>query len=453
MEESKTVGKSIVESLFDEGTFAELGAYIKRADGNPVGVVGGYGSVNGKLVYAFAQDSDRRKGAFDLLQAKKIAALYEKAVENGAPIVGVFDSAGTFVTDGTTAASAYGLFLKTVSDASGVIPQIAVIRGVCTGLSATVAATFDLCVTVKDRTVWSVNSPFLLGKEVGTQESTAANGMSSISAESEEEAVMLARKLATILPDSSAEGVSPAEDPDDANRAVDVNGLSGKDLIAALVDSGDFTEIGAGFGKGMITGLATFGGVICGIVASDPTVDGGALTCDGAKKAAKLIGFCDCFGIPVVTVVDSCGVSLARADEDGALAAQLGKLAMAYAGSSNAKITVVTGKAYGAAFTLLGSGQLGADLVCALPDAEISVMAPESAVAFLWNDRIDENTSRAALEEEWKKTVASPVSAAGDGSIDDVVDPSELRKRICSALYMLLCKSGKPARRHQNLPL
>ena len=237
---------------------------------------------------------------------------------------------------------------------------------------------------------------------------------------------------------------------DDVNRTVSVDGLTGKELVRVLTDAGAFLEIGEAYASGIRTGFGRFGGVTCGIVAGE----GDVLTAEGAKKAARLVSLCDSFSIPVITLVDSTGVTVDAKEEKAPLAAQLGKLAMAYAGADTAKITVVTGKAYGATFTLMGSKALGADMVYALPTAEISTMAPEAAVAFLWNGRITEDVTRASLEEEWRTTRATPQAAAADGSVDDVVDPAELRQRICSAVYMLMAKSeGAPTRKHCNLPL
>lgn len=454
MEKGITSGSARIAALFDPGTFAEIGAYVKRADEGLTGVVCGYGAVDGKLVYAFAQDSDRRKGAFDALQAEKIATLYAMAVKNGAPVVGVFDSVGAILADGASAMSAYGKFLKTVSDASGVIPQIALISGVCAGLSATVAAMFDLTVTVKGSAELFVNAPFLIGKETGDAAAVAANGLSSVLAENEADAFSKVKTLLSILPSNNAEGVIAEEIIDDLNRAVSVEGLSGAALLEQLADAGRFLAVGEGYADGMFTAFARFGGVTCGVVANDASADGGRITADGAKKAAKLISFCDSFSIPLLTLVDSVGVQVSAEAEAAPLAAQLGKLAMAYASADCAKITVVTGKAYGAAFTLMGSHALGADTVYALPEAEISVMDPQAAVAFLWNDRITPSVTRASLEAEWIEKHASPEAAAADGSLDDVIDPAELRQRICSAVYMLLVKNGaSPARKHCNLPL
>ena len=453
MEKGTTVGCAKIAALFDAGTFVETGAFMKRGN-DLTGVVCGYGAVNGKLVYAFAQDSDRKKGAIDALQAEKIAMLYNMALKNGAPVVGMFDSVGATVADGASVLSAYGKLLKVVSDASGIIPQIAIINGVCAGMAATVAAMFDVVVTVKDQSELYVNAPFLAGKEIGTTDYTAQNGLATIAAENEGDAVAKAVKLVSMLPSNCEEGVAIEDITDDINRTVAVEGLAGKDLVNTLCDAGTFVSLGDAYATEMITGLASFGGVTCGVVANDASVNGGVITCEGAKKAAKLISFCDSFSIPVITLVDSVGVATDAEAEGAPLAAQLGKLAMAYATADTAKIGVVCGKAYGAAFTLMGSKALGADMVYALPTSEISVMAPASAVAFLWNDKITEEVTRADLVEKWTKECASPEAAAADGSIDDVVKASELRQRICAAGYMLMMKNGNaPARKHCNLPL
>lgn len=454
MERSTTVGSAKIAALFDAGTFVETGAYVKRADGALTGVVSGYGAVGGKLVFAFAQDSDRQKGAFDALQAEKIVSLYRMAMKNGAPVVGFFDSVGAFVYEGSAVLSAYGKLLKVVSDASGVIPQIAVINGVCSGMAATVAASFDLTVSVKDQSKLFVNAPFITGKEVGSTEFVAQNGLSSVVAENEDDAKAKVAKLISLLPSNNAEGVCIEEITDDVNRTLCAECAGGKALVAEIADRADVFEIGAEYAPEMLTALIKLGGVTCGVVANDPAVQNGCITVEGAKKAAKWISLCDSLSIPVLTLVDSEGVEAGKDAENAPLAAQLGKLAMAYATADTATVTAVVGKAYGAAFTLMGSKALGADMVYALPCAEISVMAPESAVAFLWNDRITAETTRAELVTEWKETQANAERAATDGSIDDVVDPTELRQRLCSAVYMLLMKNdGVPARKHCNLPL
>ena len=443
MKKNTSVGSQRIAGLFDAGTFVELGAYRKRPDGAVTGAVCGYGAVNGRLVYAFSQDSDRQKGAFDDPQAEKIAALYALALKNGAPVVGIFDSAGAYVADGASALSAYGKLLASVSRASGAIPQIALIGGICAGLSATAAAMFDLTVLVEGKSQLFVNAPFLIGKEVGSADFAREKGLSSLTVASEEEAFATLRRLIDLLPANAEEGVAAGEAADDVNRTV-----SSSDP-AALADAGSLLEIGAGYADEMRVYLARFGGVPCGMVAAS-----GVITAEGAKKATRFVSFCDSFGLPVVTLTDSEGVAVSSAEEGSPLAAALGKLAMTYANATTAKITAVVGKAYGAAFTLLGSKALGADVVYALPTAEISTLAPEAAVAFLWNDQITEATTREALIAKWKAECASPEAAAADGSVDDIIDPAELRQRICAAVYMLLDKgNGEPARLHSNLPL
>lgn len=440
---NNSVGSQRIARLFDAGTFVELGAYRKRPDGAQTGAVCGYGAVNGRLVYAFSQDSDRQKGAFDALQAEKIADLYALALKNGAPVVGMFDSAGAYVADGASALSAFGKLLASVSRASGAVPQIAFISGICAGLAATAAAMFDLTVLVDGKSQLSVNAPFVVGKEVGTVEYAREKGLSSVTVAGEDEAIATLRTLIDLLPANAEEGVAAETSSDDVNRAVTTA------EVGELADAGTLLEIGAGYADEMRVSLARFGGVPCGIVANN-----GVITADGAKKAARFIGFCDSFGLPVITLTDSVGIAVSSAEEGSPLAAALGKLAMTYANATTAKITAVVGKAYGAVFTLMGSKALGADVVYALPAAEISTMVPESAVAFLWNDQITETTTREELVAKWKAECASPEAAAADGSIDDVIDPAELRQRICAAVYMLLEKNdGTPNRLHSNLPL
>lgn len=302
---------------------------------------------------------------------------------------------------------------------------------------------FDLTVLVDGKSQLSVNAPFVVGKEVGTVEYAREKGLSSVTVAGEDEAIATLRTLIDLLPANAEEGVAAETSSDDVNRAVTTA------EVGELADAGTLLEIGAGYADEMRVSLARFGGVPCGIVANN-----GVITADGAKKAARFIGFCDSFGLPVITLTDSVGIAVSPAEEGSPLAAALGKLAMTYANATTAKITAVVGKAYGAVFTLMGSKALGADVVYALPAAEISTMVPDSAVAFLWNDQITETTTREELVAKWKAECASPEAAAADGSIDDVIDPAELRQRICAAVYMLLEKNdGTPNRLHSNLPL
>lgn len=450
------VSKERLEMLFDIGTFVELGAYTKRTSSETdfEGVVCGYGAVNGRLVFAFAQDSGRTKGAFGERHAKKISDMYSLAIKNGAPIVGIFDSAGAMVYDGASALASYGAFMSCASKASGIVPQIAIIDGVCGGSAAVVASMFDFCVTVKDVSKLYVNAPSVIGGDSGKSSFAAANGISAIEAENEGEAFDFAKQLLSIIPQNNAEGVSFGES-DDINREIsfDADAYKIDDLIGELVDNGEIVRIYEKYAKGLYIGFARFGGVTSAIIASDRSADGGALDIKSARAAARMLSFCDSFSIPVVTLVDSVGLDVSLESEGAAYASELAKLAFAYTSSDNAKLTVVLGKAYGAAFTLLGSKSVGADLAYALPDAAISVLSPEASVAFVWNDKVGEKT-REEVEAEWKEKCASVAEAADKGEIDDIIEPSELRKRICAALLMLAFKADSaPSRKHAIMPL
>lgn len=438
MDRNLSAGGRKISSLFDAGTFVEIGAYIKRRGEAEAydGVICGYGSVSGKLAFAFVQDSDRTHGAFDEAGARKIEMLYDMAIKNGAAVIGVFDSAGAYVAEGSAALSAYGRFISCVARASGVVPQIALYDGLCTGLALTVSNMFDLSVNVEGKSELYLTA--------ANKENKCFNP--AINVKSEEEAYAKVRELVEILPQNNMDDAS-AMSGDDASREVSVEGATGKALVEALCDNGAFTEIYAKE-SGIVTGFAFFGGKLCGVVASDNTCDAGKVGGIGAKKAANLISFCDRFGISVLTLVDSEGLC------DCACGKCTAMIASAYANATCPKVTVVVGKAYGASFTLLGSKSIGADIALALDTSVISVMSPESAVAFLMNDQITAEKSRAEVEAEWCEKYASAENAAENGDVDDIVDEATLRARICSALYMLAVKAdGAPERKYARTPL
>ena len=429
MDKNSTIGNQKIASLFDCGTFVEIGAYIKRsnADNAYDGVICGYGSISGKLAFAFVQDSDRTKGAFDEIGAKKIGMLYDMAIKNGAPVIGVFDSAGAVVLDGSAALTAYGSFMACVAKASGIVPQIALIDGVCTGLSLCTSAMFDIIVKVENKAQTYISA---------TSKNNEKAIKPTILAKNEDAAFAIARELVEILPQNNNDNACIMSG-DDANRASSIASLTGKALCEELCDNSKFIEFNAEAGKELVCGLGFFGGVLCGVVASNNEVNGGKLTCRGVKKACELISFCDRFNISLVTLVDCEGFS------DNICSSAPATLVSAYANATNAKVTVVCGKAYGAGFTLLGSKAIGADIEFSTENAIISVMSPESAVAFLMNDEITHEKSRAEVEAEWCAKYASAICAAEKGDIDDVIAPDEVRARICAALYMLATKADK----------
>ncbi len=446
------VSKERIEKLFDAGTFVELGAYTRRTESSESfeSVVCGYGAVNGTLAFAFAQDSGRTKGAFGERHAKKIADMYSLAVKNGAPVIGVFDSAGAVVYDGAAALAAYGKVMKCISEASGIIPQIALVDGVCGGSSAVMASMFDFTLTVKDKSKLYVNSPVVVGDEVAKTAFAAANGLSALECADEADAFAKVKELISLLPANNADGVMVENLTDDLNKKITFNSENYKidKLVEKLADGGKFVRLYEKYAENVFAGFAVLGGVKTGVVALC-----GKLDIKAARLAAKTVSFCDSFSMPLVTLVDSEGLDTALEAESASYASELARLSFAYTSSSNAKVSVIIGKAYGAAFTLLGSKSVGADIAYALEGACISVLSPEASVAFVWNDKVG-NQSREELEAEWKEKCASAKDAADCGEIDDVIASSELRKRICAALSMLLFKADTaPARKHSVMPL
>lgn len=447
-EKQETKGRTEMLALFDAGTFVETGAFVRRkgVDEPYDAVLTGYGSVDGKLAFAFVQDSDRKSGALDDVGAMKIEKLYEQALSVGAPVIGLFDSAGAVVYDGTPALTAYGRVMKCVSNASGIIPQIALIEGTCTGMAAVIATMFDFTVTVREHSEISFNH----GAAKGNDKTPYAEncGLSALNTVEEAEAVAFVRAMITLLPRNNRD-VADTETLDKPIRPIRADELTGLALVNAVADYGRSINLYDAFAPEMITALCSIGGRTCGVIATDASIAYGKLTPKGARKAARLVSFCDCFSIPVVTLVDSAGVDTSAPREP---APAFGKLAKAYITATTAKITVVVGNAYGASFTLLGSRALGADLALALPEAVISVLPPEVAVAFVMNDEITLEKPREAVENEWINKIASPVKAAESGDIDDIIKPSELRARLCSALYMLEEKADTTPDRKHGVP-
>lgn len=447
-EKQETKGRAAMLALFDAGTFVETGAFVRRkGDGEAYdAVLTGYGSVCGKLAFAFVQDSDRKAGALDEVGADKIEKLYEQALRVGAPVIGVFDSAGAVVFDGAAALTAYGRVMKCVSGASGIIPQIALVEGVCTGMASVIASMFDVTVTVKALSELAFHSGAAKGEDKTPYAENC--GLTAINTEDEAAAIAAVRDLITLLPRNNRD-VADVDPTDDPARAVPADELTGLALVKALADNGRVIDLYESFAPEMTTALCAIGGRTCGVIATDASANDGRLTPKGARKAARLVSFCDAFSIPVVTLVDSAGVDNSAPREP---APAFGKLAKAYITATTAKVTVVVGNAYGAAFTLLGSRALGADLALALPETVISVLPPEVAVAFVMNDAITAEKPREAVEAEWMETVASPVAAAESGDIDDIIPAVELRARLSSALYMLAEKADTAPDRKHGVP-
>ena len=403
-----------LQLLFDEGTFVEIDSFTKSGDGRAEAAAG-FGSVDGCPVYAFAQNSDVEGGAMSKAQAAKICKVYELAEKTGAPVVGIYDSIGARLNESCEMLAAYGDVMLKANNLSGVVPQIAVIAGPCLGASSMIAAAADVVIMSED-------GQFALqtNGEGGDLKEASESGLVHLTAKDDKEAVAKARELITLLPSNNLSG-APITDFAE----------SGASIIAAVMDQDSFIEFQAGFGAGFIAGLAKLGGNTVGVVASEEkTADGKA-----CEKAARLVRFCDAFAIPVITFVNAesfCCIKAAC------------KLTNAYAEATTAKISVITGEAYGAVYMALAGAAAGVDVAYAWPTASISALNPTTAAVMLWSDKLkgssNPTTDRAKLIAEYKDQEACPFKAAGDGFVQDVIEPSETRLKLYAALDMLAGK-------------
>ena len=427
----KLTARARMDVIFDEGTFAEVGAFI--GDGEEFcPVVTGYGAVDGMLVFAFSQDYSRLHGAMGKAHAKKICKIIEMALEVNAPVIGVFDSAGAKIDEGSDALNACGEVISSLAFSKGMIPTIAVIAGPCGGAGAVAASLCDVIIVAeKTGSLYMVPSSMLEDKTLGKPEKLAETGVSAITAEDDASACLAARAICRYF---TPEMITS----DDGNRAFDASVFENPkydvhSVIGSLFDAGSFTELFAKRAPQMTVGLASMNGRVCGVIANNPSFKDGKMCPGACEKAVKLIKLCRTIDVPVVTLVDGVGVGTTDKIEIGGVAGKLAELAMAYSASAR-KVTVITGEAYGTAYSVLGSKALGADFVLALDRAKISPMNPVSAVEFLGEvydeSKVDE------IAAKWADENASPLEAAKKGYVDDIIEASELRARVASALEM-----------------
>lgn len=429
-----------LQLLFDEGTFVEIDGFVKSGDGYAEALAG-FGSVDGCPAYAFAQNSDVAGGAMSKAQAAKIRKVYDLATKTGAPVIGLYDSVGARLKEGSDMLAAYGDLLLASNNLSGVVPQISVVLGPCLGTSAMIAVSADVV-------VMSEKGQLAIGTD-GTQGSMASAqkaGLAHIAAKDEQEAIANARRVVSMLPSNNLSNASISEFADFAASAAadDTYGV-----IAAAVDADSFVELQKEYGSAVVAGLARVGGNTVGIVASQPAVQEGTIDSDSCSKAARMIRFCDAFAIPVVSFVNSAGFSSLK---------EAVKLSNAYSEATTAKVTVITGSAYGPLYIAVAGRGANADVVMAWPDAVVSPLAPETAAMILWSDKLKNAANpiadRAQLIEDFKATEASPFVAAADGYISDIIDPADTRAKLFAALDMLAGKrvSTLP-KKHSNIQI
>lgn len=479
----KLTARERLEVLFDEASFEEWDMFVEhdcndfgmqenRIPGD--GVVIGYGTVNGRLVFAFSQDFTVLGGSLSAAHARKICKVMDKAMLAGAPLIGLNDSGGARIQEGVDSLAGYAdVFQKNVL-ASGVIPQISMIMGPCAGGAVYSPAMTDFIFMVKDSSYMFVTGPEVVktvtheevtqeelgGAVTHTTKSSVADG----AFEDDIEALLQLRRFIDFLPANNKEkppmlptGDSAQRDeqsletlvPENPNLPYDM-----KELILKVVDDEDFFEIQQHFAANIITGFGRVQGETVGFVANQPMVLAGCLDISSSRKAARFVRFCDAFNIPIVTFVDVPGFLPGTSQEYGGIIKHGAKLLFAYAEATVPKITIITRKAYGGAYDVMSSKHLRGDLNYAWPSAEIAVMGPKGAVEIIFrNDRNDEQkiTERT---EEYRQKFANPFVAGARGFVDDVIQPSQTRRHLCRDLAMLRNKElSNPWKKHDNIPL
>lgn len=477
----KKTARERIAMLFDAGSFIETGAFVTRKYDNEggaedvaaEGVVTGYGTVDGRLVYAYAQDYTVANGSVGEMHAEKICNVMDMALKMGAPIIGILDSDGARITEGLDAVKGYGEIFRKSAIASGVIPQISVVLGRCAGGAAFVTAMSDFTFMVDKISYVYMNGPSVIkgfGNDDVTDESLGGaethsekSGLAAVRCGNEEDCFAKVKQLISYLPSNNLDAPFDCDCTDDLNRTSQVlnelaeNGSAYdmKAVIAEVVDDGVFAEVYANYAKNIITGFARMNGSSIGVVAN---AAGGELDGKASEKGARFVRFCDSFGIPVVTFTDVSGYTVDQDEEYNGLIGNSAKLLYAFSEASVPKVNVIVGKAYGSAYIAMNSNHIGADMVFAWPIAEISVMGAEGAANIVFEDDIAVSDNpvetRNAKINEYKEKYASPYAAAARGYADDVIEPAETRQRVAAALEMLMSKrESRPAKKHGNIPM
>jgi len=482
----KLTARERIELLLDPGTFSELERYVTHRSEDiglkekffTDGVITGYGTVDGRSVYVYAQDFTVMGGALGEMHGKKIARVMDLAAESGAPVVGLIDSGGARINEGVRSLFGYAQIFRRNTLYSGVVPQISLVLGPCAGGAAYSPAVQDMIIMVENQSFMFLTGPEVIksvtGEVVdfeslgGADVHLGISGTAHLKTRNDAEALLLARKVLGYLPSNNVENPPFVDTGDDPNRMDEaLNSLvpinpaepySMHDAIEMIVDRGSFLELQAAFARNAIVGLARMGGYTVGIVSQEPAVMAGVLDIDSADKIARFVRFCDSFNIPLVTFLDSPGFLPGTDQEHRGVIRHGAKVLFAYADATVPKIQIISRKAYGGAMIVMSSKLMGADLSFAWPSAEIAVMGPEGAANILYRKQIetaaDPAAERERIVEEYRKQFLNPYAAAADGFIDDVIEPRETRKRVIAALLALREKStSTPARKHGNIPL
>ena len=489
-QKGKLTARERIELLLDDGSFEEFDMFVthrctdfglEKQHYYSDGVVTGYGTIDGRVVYVFAQDFTVFGGSLSLAYAEKICKVMEKALKMGAPVIGLNDSGGARIQEGVNSLAGYAEIFQRNIMASGVIPQISAIFGPCAGGAVYSPALTDFTIMTKENSYMFVTGPKVVktvtGEEVTEQELGGAlthgskSGVSHFIADDEREGILMIRKLISFLPQNNLEDppMEPCDDPidrleDELNTIIPENPnkpYNVKDVIYSIVDYSEFMEVQRNYAMNIVTGFARFNGMPVGIVANQPNYLAGVLDINASRKAARFVRFCDAFNIPLVTLVDVPGFLPGTSQEYGGIIIHGAKLLFAYGEATVPKITVILRKAYGGAYCVMSSKHLRGDINYAWPMAEIAVMGPKGAIEVLKNKeikQIEESEEKADFiakhEEDYVKKFATPYNAAKYGYIDDVIEPRNTRFRVIRALQSLATKKDvNPPKKHDNIPL
>ncbi len=462
----KLTARERVAKLLDAGSFVETDALVSR-NGDYAGVVTGSGTVQDRPVYVFAQDFTVHGGAMGQMQAQKIVKVLDLAQKTGAPVIALCDSAGVRIDEGAAAMNAYASVFTRLAKLSGVVPVIALVLGPVVGGAAMIAQLADITIEAENVGQLMVYGPQVMSaisgktvdaKAVGGAKTMAAQGGVALTAKDEDEAISLAVQVLDYLPGCNAEDAAIV-DTDDMNRILPVlDAADAESQLAAMADGAAYVELFKDYGKEIRVALTRVGGRPVGLVVGNGKENDGVLTAQSASKAARFIRLCDCYSLPVVSLINSKGVAVPAVDEQAATIKATTQLLYAYAEATTAKVSIVTGNAIGQAYVAMG-GKNNADVTYAWPGAVISALTPEAAVQVLYTDDLKADKkpalqSRAELEAKFAADVADGVAAAAAGMVDDVIDPAETRKYVIAALEMLSSKrESNPPKKHGNLPL
>src|SRR5262245_34228175 len=479
----KLTARERLEVLLDEGSFEEWDMFVEHRSSEfgmgeqkvpGDGVVSGWGTINGRLVFVFSQDFTVFGGSLSEAHAEKICKIMDHAMKVGAPVIGLNDSGGARIQEGVASLAGYADVFQRNVLASGVIPQISLIMGPCAGGAVYSPAMTDFIFMVKDSSYMFVTGPDVVKTVThetvsheelgGAVTHTSRSGVADLAFENDVEALLQTRRFDDFLPASNkAEPPHrPNEDsPDRLDTALDTlvpanpnRPYDMKELILKVADDGEFFELQPDFAKNIITGFGRIEGRTVGFVANQPMVLAGCLDISSAIKGARFVRFCDCFQIPIVTFVDVPGFLPGTAQEYGGIIKHGARLLFAYAEAAVPKVTVITRKAYGGAYDVMASKHLRGDLNYAWPTAEIAVMGPKGAVEIIFRADMSDAKKIAERTEEYREKFANPFVAASRGFLDDVIMPSATRPRIARALAMLRTKTlENPWKKHANIPL